>query len=110
MLLLTLDYFSQAMAGHLSGNPKQDAFTQWLHSNYVSREALDKRLETMAADLTENVIAMMKASEDSQIAAAVAAATAAQQDHSQHVVVAGNGSGIGAEVGYLLYCLAQSKT
>ena len=89
------------MAGHLSGDPSQDAFTHWLHSNYVSREDLDRRLGTMAADLTENVMKMIKSSEEAQIAAAVAAATAAQQEQDsvqQHVVVAGNGSGIGSQV------------
>ena len=95
----------QAMAGHLSGNSGQDAFTHWLHSNYVSREDLDKRLGILAADLTENVMTMMKAAEEAQIAAAVAAATAAsqQQDNKQqHVVIAANASGLGAEVRFVL--------
>ena len=118
------------MAGHLSGDPSQDAFTHWLHSNYVSREDLDRRLGAMAADLTENVMKithwlhsnyvsredldrrlgamaadltenvmkMIKSSEEAQIAAAVAAARATQEEQAgvQQVVVAGNGSGIGA--------------
>ena len=100
------------MAGHLSGNPGQDAFTQWLHSNYVSREILDKRMESLAADLTDNVMTMLKVSEEAQIAAAVKAATEAQQNREQHVVVAGNGSGIGAEVRsspYHLYARERNR-
>ena len=94
------------MAGHLSGDPSQDAFTHWLHSKYVSREDLDRRLGTLATDLTENVMKMIKSSEEAQIAAAVAAATQQQQDsQQQHVVVAGNGSGIGAEVCTLLHSI-----
>ena len=89
------------MAGHLSGDPSQDAFTHWLHSNYVSREDLDRRLGAMAADLTENVMKMIKSSEEAQIAAAVAAARATQEEQAgvqQQVVVVGNGSDIGAQV------------
>ena len=47
------------MAGHMSGNPNQDAFTGWLHSNYVSRETLDQRLAALADDLTAKVLVMV---------------------------------------------------
>jgi len=48
------------MAGHMSGNPSQDAFTDWLHSNYVSRTVLDQRLKDLAEELTTSVVGMVK--------------------------------------------------
>ncbi|XP_045212525.2 uncharacterized protein LOC123563667 isoform X2 [Mercenaria mercenaria] len=89
---------AEMMAGHMSGNPTQDAFTEWLHTHYVSRDVLDKRLEDLASELTTSVVAMIK---DLQIAQQEQYHQFEQQQEQskQHAVhITSNGSGVGEQV------------
>lgn len=54
------EILAEIMRGHMSGNPAQDAFTQWLHSNYVNREVFNKRLQDLSTELTDSVIGMIR--------------------------------------------------
>lgn len=78
---------AEMMAGHMSGNPSQDTFTQWLHTHYVSREVLDKRLEDLATELTASVLAMVKDLQEKQ----------SQQYKQYGVHIQANGTGLGEQ-------------
>jgi len=50
----------QMMFGKKSGNSDQDAFTAWLHSNYVSRDDLDQRMTLMAKEISDEILNFVK--------------------------------------------------
>lgn len=93
------------MAGHMSGNPTQDAFTEWLHSNYVSRSVLDQRLKDLAEELTTSVVGMIKDLQEAQQKQFEQQQQQYQQLHNsqqqqqeQQLKISVNGTGIGEQV------------
>lgn len=86
------------MAGHMSGNPTQDAFTEWLHTHYVSREVLDKRLEDLASELTTSVVAMIKDLQAAQQQQYQQFEQQQDEKKQQAVHISSIGSGVGEQV------------
>ncbi|KAL4239314.1 Secreted beta-glucosidase sun1 [Mactra antiquata] len=92
---------AEMMKGHMSGNPTQDAFTEWLHSNYVSRDVLDERLKDLASDLTSSVLVMIKELQESQQQQYIHLEQQQQEiqnSQQQHVHVTADGASIGEQV------------
>jgi recombinational DNA repair ATPase RecF len=96
------------MAGHISGNPTQDSFTEWLHTHYVSRDVLDKRLEELATELTTSVMDMMKNLQAAQQQQYQQFEQKQENNKQQSVHITSNGFGIGEQVyvsSFLCVCL-----
>lgn len=91
------------MAGHMSGNPTQDAFTEWLHTHYVSRDVLDKRLEDLASELTTSVVAMIKDLQAAQQQQYQQFEQQQDEKKQQAIHITSNGSGVGSGVGEQVY-------
>ncbi|XP_060555022.1 uncharacterized protein LOC132715927 [Ruditapes philippinarum] len=101
---------AEMMAGHISGNPTQDSFTEWLHTHYVSRDVLDKRLEELATELTTSVMDMMKNLQAAQQQQYQQFEQKQENNKQQSVHITSNGLGVGEQVyvsSFLCVCLVN---